>query len=157
MSERRRNRGYRPKSTAEIARNMSAIRSCDNRTEVTLRSELHALGLRFRLHSSALPGRPDIIFPRSKTVVFVDGDYWHGRVLREQGVDDLVAHYTPKQRKYWVPKLQRNVARDEIVTARLEQDGWLVLRFWESDAKRDPAGLAKKIATVVRRRAGGSS
>lgn len=71
----------------------------------------------------------------------------------ERGIEDLHAYYTPKQREYWVPKLQRNVARDEMVTRRLEEDGWLVLRFWESDVKRDPAGLAKKIAKAVRRRA----
>src|SRR4051794_32786568 len=100
------------KGTAEIARNMSAIRSANNRTEAALRKALHARGLRYRKQSSALIGKPDIVFPSAKVAVFVDGDYWHGRLLREKGLEAVTSYYSERQRDYWVAKLQRNVTRD---------------------------------------------
>src|SRR6202023_2421361 len=81
-----RTRPYRPKSAEEIRRNMSAIRSTDNRTERLLRSALHRRGLRFRKYVSDVPGRPEIVFRREHVAVFVDGDYWHCRVLQERGL-----------------------------------------------------------------------
>lgn len=142
----------RPKSRDEIARNMSAIRSHDNRTEVVLRKTLHAMGFRYRKYMAGLPGRPDIVFPRGKVVVFVDGDYWHGRLVRERGIDALRGYYTVEQQPYWIDKLSRNVSRDDRVTAELQSLGWQVLRFWESDIKKDVGRAAHRVASVVRRR-----
>jgi DNA mismatch endonuclease (patch repair protein) len=142
----------RPKDRDEIARNMSAIRSRDNRTESQLRRALHRMGFRYRKYSAGLIGRPDIVFPTEKVAVFVDGDYWHGRMVREGGFEALESYYTRKQQTYWVAKLSRNVARDDRVTAELQVLGWKVLRFWESDIKRDVAPAARRVATTVRRR-----
>jgi DNA mismatch endonuclease (patch repair protein) len=142
----------RPKDRDEIARNMSAIRSRDNRTESELRRSLHRLGLRYRKYSAGLIGRPDIVFPAEKVAVFVDGDYWHGRMVREGGIEALQSYYTRKQQTYWVGKLSRNVARDDRVTAELQALGWKVLRFWESDIKKDVASAARRVAATVRRR-----
>lgn len=143
---------YRPKSREEIARNMSAIRSRENKTEAALRRALHAMGLRYRKYREGLPGRPDIVFPREKVAIFVDGDYWHGRAVRERGVEYLRSYYTSRQQEYWVNKLTRNIARDDRVTECLREMGWQVLRFWESDIKRDVRPAAKLIASLVRRR-----
>lgn len=145
---------YRPKSREEIARNMAAIRSKDNRTEAALRKALYAMGFRYRKYVAGIPGRPDIAFLREKVAVFVDGDYWHGRVIRERGVDALRSYYTEKQRTYWIEKLCRNVARDDRVNEELGAMGWLVLRFWESDIKKNIGNAAVQVASVVRDRRG---
>src|SRR4051812_24354610 len=111
-----------PAVTSKI---MSAIRSKENRAEVGLRKKLHALGLRYRKYSKDLPGKPDIVFRTARVAVFVDGDFWHSRVLREQGLSALKATLTMNTKQYWLAKFQRNVARDMRVTTELEDAGWL--------------------------------
>ena len=140
---------YRPKSKEEVYRNMSAIRSRDNRTELALRSKLHSLGLRYRLHSSTVFGKPDIVFPRGKVAVFVDGDYWHARLLREHGLGAVRESIRGEGQDYWIKKFSRRVERDDEVTAALESEGWLVIRFWESEVKRDIETAAAEIRRVV--------
>lgn len=115
------------------------------------------MGFRYRKYSAGLIGRPDIVFPTEKVAVFVDGDYWHGRMVREGGVEALESYYTRKQQTYWVAKLTRNVSRDDRVTAELQALGWKVLRFWESDIKKDVAPAARRVAATVRRRRGTSA
>jgi DNA mismatch endonuclease (patch repair protein) len=104
------------------------------------------------LYVQGLHGKPDIVFPGSRVVVFVDGDYWHCRVLVEEGIDALRARLRTPSRDYWLTKFQRRVVRDREVTERLCEEGWLVVRLWESDVKRDLDKTARKIAAVVRRR-----
>lgn len=106
---------------------MGSIRSVENATEVALRSALHRLGLRFRKYVRGLPGRPDIVFPAARTAVFVDGDYWHARLLVEEGPGALarrLARLPAEARSYWRKKFKRRVARDREVTAALEAKGW---------------------------------
>jgi DNA mismatch endonuclease, patch repair protein len=144
---------YRPKDPAEVHRNMSAIRATENRTERALRSALHRLGLRYRKYTTSLPGRPDIVFPSKKVAVFVDGDYWHARVLQEKGSRAFRATVKKKAtRSYWLAKLRRNVERDRAATNTLRKAGWLVVRLWESDTKRDVQRAAERIARALRRR-----
>lgn len=134
---------------------MAAIRSTENRTETALRRALHGLGLRYRKYRNDLPGRPDIVFPKARVVVFVDGDYWHGRVLIDGGPDALetkVGRLAEPSRTYWRDKFTRRVQRDRDITAALRSKGWLVLRFWESDLRKDVDPAARRIATAVRRR-----
>lgn len=130
---------------------MSAIKSRDNRTELALRSALFALGLRFRLHPSKVAGKPDIVFPAARVAVFVDGDFWHARVLREQGRQALKNRVSGSNSDYWIGKFMRRVVRDDEVTATLEYQGWTVVRFWESDIRRTidetAAAIAKLVAT----------
>lgn len=146
MEERK---AYRPKPRAEIARNMSAIRSTGNQTETALRKALFRLGYRYRKYSRDLVGRPDIVFPTEKVAVFVDGDYWHGRVLAERGPDVLYTTLRTENRGYWMNKFQRRVARDREVTEALRADGWHVLRLWESDVKRDLQSAVETVAAAV--------
>lgn len=130
---------------------MSAIRSTNNQTELALRKRLHAMGFRYRLYSADLPGKPDIIFPSERVAVFVDGDYWHGRLLVEHGLE-AVAKKVRRNPDYWVAKFKRNVARDAQVTKMLRQRGWLVVRLWESDVKKDVSHAASVVARAVKRR-----
>jgi DNA mismatch endonuclease (patch repair protein) len=124
---------------------MSAIRATENATEKALRSALHRAGLRFRKYVKGLPGKPDIVFPTARVAVFVDGDYWHARVLRESGPGALEATLRTDSRDYWREKFHRRVLRDDQVTEELVGAGWKVLRFWESEVKAD---LERIVATV---------
>jgi DNA mismatch endonuclease (patch repair protein) len=143
------NREYKPKSDAEISRNMSAIRSSLNQTEVALGKALHARGFRYRKYVRNLPGKPDFAFVRAKVAVFVDGDFWHARVLREGGISALQSILRTPRRSYWIDKFDRRMKRDDYVTMTLESEGWKVIRLWESDVKRDIDQAAKLISTEV--------
>jgi DNA mismatch endonuclease (patch repair protein) len=117
---------------------MSRIRGKNTQPERTLRSALHKLGLRFRLHKAGLPGKPDLVFARHKTVVFVHGCFWH----RHPGCN--IAS-TPKTNKaFWMKKFARNVARDREVDALLKALGWKVLVAWECELAT--AGRAQSTA-----------
>ncbi len=133
----------------EIARNMSAIRATGARTEKQLRSVLHGMGFRFRKNYSGLPGKPDIVFTKERIAVFIDGDYWHGRQLKERGAEYLHAYFTEKQQEYWNAKLKRNVERDVAVTDELTRENWNVIRLWESDVRRYLMDTALQLADVV--------
>ena len=135
---------------------MSAIRSTGGKTEVALRSLLHRRGLRFRKNYAKLPGKPDIVFTRARVAVFIDGDYWHGRVLRERGAEALEQRMKTSNRAYWIAKFTKRVERDDYVTATLEDDGWTVVRLWESDVRKDVNRAAEVVELCVRScRAGG--
>lgn len=153
-------KSYKPKSRAEVSRNMSAIRSGENRTEVALRRALHAMGLRYRKYAKDLVGRPDIVFPRSRVLVFVDGDYWHARELVEDRGNSLrsrLKRLSEPSRVYWTTKFERRVARDREITELLQREGWMVIRLWESDVRADLGRAALRIARSVRRRSSGAT
>lgn len=87
----------------------------------------HALGHRFRLHKRDLPGRPDLVFPRARKVIFVHGCYWHGHGCPKGQL--------PKSRvEYWGPKIARNRQRDAEAVDKLEQEGWSVMTIWQCEA-----------------------
>lgn len=110
--------------------NMSRIRSKNTKPEVAVRSMLHRLGIRFRLHRSDLPGKPDIVMTKRKTVVFVHGCFWH----RHPGCKYA---YEPKSRtSFWQAKFQQNVARHQQVEAELERLGWRTVVVWECETSR---------------------
>lgn len=123
---------------------MSSVRGKNNRAEVALRKALWRRGFRYRLYAKDLPGTPDIVFRRHKLAVFVDGDFWHGRVLRERGPGALAASIRTERRDYWIAKIEKNAARDITSVERLEALKYAVLRFWERDILKDvtPAVVA---------------
>jgi DNA mismatch endonuclease (patch repair protein) len=136
---------------------MAAVRSRDNAAEVLLRRELSRRGLRYRLQprraaGNVVPGRPDIVFVNARVIAFVDGDFWHGRVLLQRGRRALATQFRPALRKWWQAKIGGNVARDRRVTASLRAGGWMVLRFWESDVFRSVERVADVVERAVRRR-----
>ena len=121
------------------SRNMAAIRGKDTAPELAIRRILHAMGMRFRLHRKDLPGSPDIVLPRHRTVVFVHGCFWH----RHEGCRYTT---TPKTRQeFWLAKFESNVFRDRRNQARLEQLGWNVLVVWECELRK-PEALRRRIA-----------
>lgn len=128
--------------TPERSRNMAAIRGKDTAPELAVRRMLHGMGLRFRLHRKELPGRPDIVLPRHRTVVFVHGCFWH----RHQGCRFTT---TPKtRREFWQAKFDGNVARDRRNQAELVQLGWRVIVVWECEL-RDVAALRDRLVSEL--------
>jgi DNA mismatch endonuclease, patch repair protein len=140
---------YQPRDTRVTSRVMSAIKSKDNKTEVALRKELHRRGYRYRVHARNILGSPDIAFTRAKVAVFVDGDFWHGRILREEGEAAFRERMKTKRRDWWREKLQKNIDRDREVTLRLRAEGWTVLRFWESDITCDIVKAADAVGDLI--------
>jgi DNA mismatch endonuclease, patch repair protein len=109
---------------------MARIKGKDTGPEKAVRSILHALGYRFRLHRRSLPGSPDIVFPGRKAVVCVHGCFWHGHGCKQ-------ASYAPKSNAdFWSRKLTQNIARDARTRAELEALGWRVLVVWECEIKK---------------------
>ncbi len=122
-----------PETTHKI---MSAIKAKDTRPELALRKELWRRKLRYRKNYKKLPGKPDIVFPRVRLVVFCDGDFWHGHNWAIRGYGSLESELR-RYSKTWADKISRNIQRDERINKELESLGWRVLRIWESDIKAD--------------------
>jgi DNA mismatch endonuclease (patch repair protein) len=116
---------------------MAKVRNRDTAPEILVRKILHAAGFRFRLYRRDLPGRPDIVLPRHRKVIFVHGCFWHG-------------HDCPRGKRpttnmeFWNAKLDKNIARDAAVRAELEKLGWSVLTVWECETK-DRVTLTKTL------------
>ncbi len=119
--------------------NMSRIRDRDTKPERQVRSMLHRMGYRFRLNRSDLPGKPDIVLPRYRTVVLVHGCFWHRHKRCKYA-------YTPKSRQqFWKSKFSKNVERDQKVIRALKELGWRVLLVWECEL-RAPQRLMDKLS-----------
>lgn len=120
---------------------MQAVKSKNTRPELVVRSLLHRLGYRFRLHRKDLPGTPDIVFPSRKATIFVHGCFWHGHGCR---IGQL-----PKSRlAYWTPKIAANGARDDRKQAALAAAGWRSLVVWQCELK-DSEALARKLGKFL--------
>ena len=117
---------------------MKRVRRQDTAPEVAVRRYLHAAGLRFRLHSRDLPGTPDIVLPKYKTVVFVHGCFWHGHDCKRG------ARAPKGNAAYWRAKIARNRTRDAAVLKTLRAGGWRTLVIWECET-RDAARLAARL------------
>ncbi|TBA20986.1 very short patch repair endonuclease [Rhizobium ruizarguesonis] len=128
-------------ATAAVRRRMQRTARNDNAFERTVRSLLHAQGLRYRIHFP-LPGLKrmtcDIAFPKLKIAVFLDGCFWHGCEIHPPAVK--------KNINFWLEKIERNRTRDALATAHLEEANWRVLRFWEHETAED---IAETIFSAV--------
>jgi DNA mismatch endonuclease (patch repair protein) len=117
--------------------NMARIRSKDTSPEIILRKLVHGLGYRFRLHRKDLPGKPDLVFPSRKKVIFVHGCFWHQHPGCREG-------RVPGSRlEYWGPKLLRNQQRDTGAQAALKAHGWGYLVVWECELKNAKGALKR--------------
>lgn len=124
------------------SRMMAGIRNRDTAPERAVRRELYGLGIRYRLHNGKLPGRPDIVIGRLRTVIFVHGCYWH----RHPGCR---LAYTPKSNvEFWLAKLQGNAARDARNQDRLTELGWRVIVIWECET-RERVVLRERLAKLL--------
>ena len=124
-------------------RNMQAVKNKDSQIELLLRQELWSRGLRYRKNVNRLYGKPDIVFISKKLAVFCDSEFWHGYNWEERK-KDFKSH-----QEFWIPKIERNMERDAEVTAKLESEGWTVLRFWGNEIKKNTAQCADIIEKAV--------
>jgi DNA (cytosine-5)-methyltransferase 1 len=132
----------------DISAIMRKVRASDTTPEVEFRKALWARGLRYRANSAKLPGKPDIVLAAHKTVIFIDGDFWHGGQWERRNLSSLEDQFQQTaSRDYWLKKIRRNMRRDCAVTAELMSQGWTVIRFWESDVRNN---LEECVGTTLR-------
>ena len=128
---------------AQRSYNMSRIRSANTKPEMLVRKFLHAQGFRYRLHDKKLPGRPDIVLPKYKTLVFVNGCFWHGH-------ENCQYYVVPKTRtNWWLHKIETNKANDAKAVKALQKKGWKIITVWECKLK--PAAIDKTLAALLRK------
>ena len=122
---------------------MSQIKGKDTKPEMLVRKFLHAEGFRYKLHDKTLPGKPDLVLPKYKTIIFVHGCFWHGH--------EGCKYYTvPKTRtEWWLNKITRNIANDAKAVMALKKDGWKIITIRECDLK--PAKVEKTLTKLLLR------
>jgi DNA mismatch endonuclease (patch repair protein) len=123
---------------------MSKIRSSDTKPELTLRRKLWGQGFRFSRRISELPGKPDIVLQRQKVAIFIDGEFWHGYRWQEK------RRKLKANRSYWIPKIERNIRRDNQNNRILKKAGWKILRFWEHEITEGSPRCITKIKKMIR-------
>lgn len=126
---------------AQRSERMSRVRGRDTKPEVAVRRIVHGMGYRFRLHRKDLPGKPDIMLPRHRAVIFVHGCFWH----RHEEPSCALARLPKSRLEFWEPKLEANRLRDIRNKEALEAAGWRVLTIWECEVRE-----AQEIAGKVR-------
>lgn len=123
----------------ERSKIMKAIKRKDTQVELLLRKALYKRGIRYRIDYGKLPGRPDIAVTSKRIAIFCDSEFWHGRNWEEK------KEKIKTNREYWIPKIERNIARDKQNNKKLLETGWVVLRFWESEILRSIESVCEKI------------
>ena len=131
------------KTKEQISYNRQQVKNKDSKIEVLLRKKLWSRGLRYRKNVNRIYGKPDIVFIGKKVAVFCDSEFWHGYNWEERK-KDFKSH-----QEFWIPKIERNMERDAEVTAKLESEGWTVLRFWGNEIKKNTAQCADIIEKAV--------
>ena len=107
--------------------NMSQIRGKNTKPEMLVRKFLHSNGFRYGLHNKSLPGKPDIVMRKYKTIIFIHGCFWHGHVGCKRFV-------LPKSNQsYWIPKIEANISRDNEICTQLRKSGWKIIIIWECE------------------------
>lgn len=127
-------------------KNMQAIRNKDSDIELLLRRELWKRGIRYRKNVKSVLGHPDIVFIGKRVAVFCDSEFWHGYDWENRKND------IHTRREFWIPKIERNIQRDIEVTEGLQNEGWIVLRFWGKDIKKNVSECADIIEKTIRNR-----
>lgn len=135
-----------PRDKDMTYRIMSAIKSKDTTPERLLSKAMWKIGLRYRKHYK-IDGKPDFVFVSAKIAVFVDGDFWHGNNWKLRGLSGLEEELQCYS-KFWRNKITRNIERDNRVNNALDKKGWLVLRFWESDIRKNTNEIASCVLDI---------
>jgi len=132
------------KVSEQRSRNMSAIKSKNTKPEIKVRKILHSMGYRFRLHGKDLPGSPDIVLPKYKTVIFVHGCFWHRH-------KNCKYASTPKTRQeFWEAKFRENINRDKLNQENLSSKGWKIIVVWECEIKDKDFDLNKLFKNEIK-------
>ena len=132
------------KTQEQITYNMKQVKNKDSKIEILLRKELWNRGLRYRKNVKKILGKPDLAFIGKKIAIFCDSEFWHG-----YDWDNKNKEFKSHQ-DFWIPKIERNMARDKEVTETLENSGWTVLRFWGKDIKKNLQACADEIERTVK-------
>lgn len=132
-------------TTSERSKIMGKIRGKNTKPELAFRKALWAAGYRYRIDYKKLIGKPDIVLNRYKTVIFIDGEFWHGHNWEER------KHKIKTNREFWIPKIERNIQRDNEVNVALEDLGYTIFRFWETDVKKNLDTCLQKVLTSLRK------
>lgn len=125
-------------------KNMQHIRAQNTTPEIVLRKALWRKGIRYRKNYNQLPGTPDIVLTHQRIAIFVDGDFWHAK-----GYENNPGEQVGTNKDFWVKKLSRNVERDKEVNDVLTEQGWLVLRFWESDVLNNLDACVNQVLSYI--------
>ena len=134
------------KTQEQIHKNMQNVRNKDSVIEIKLRSLLWKKGYRYRKNVNSIYGHPDIAFIGKKIAIFCDSEFWHGYDW-ENRKKDFKSH-----QDFWIPKIEKNIARDKEVNDALAADGWIVLRFWGQQIKKDVKACADLIVAALKER-----
>jgi len=121
-------------TTPERSKIMSQIRGKNTKPELVFRKALYKAGYRYRIDYKKLVGRPDIVLKKYKTVIFIDGEYWHGHNWEKRKAK------IKTNREFWIAKIERNMQRDREVNQELSELGYKIFRFWESEIKNELEG-----------------
>ena len=135
------------KTKEQISYNMRRVKNKDSDIELALRKELWNRGLHYRKNVGSVFGKPDIAFIGKKIAIFCDSEFWHGYDWEKRKED------FKSRRDFWIPKIERNIQRDKEVTQKLQDEGWVVLRFWGRDIKKNVCMCADIIQKVWSERA----
>ena len=131
-------------TTKKRSKIMGRIRGKNTKPEMMFRKALWARGIRYRVHSRALPGKPDISIQKYNLAIFIDGEFWHGYNW------DSVKDRLQTNRSFWIPKIERNMQKDVEVTAALSRMGYTVFRFWEGEVKKDLERCVNDVEGYIR-------
>jgi len=124
--------------------NMSKIKGKNTKPEILVRKFLFSKGFRFRIHSINLPGKPDIVLPKYKSIIFINGCFWHGH-------KDCRYFVIPKTRTdWWIEKINKTKSRDDLVFNELTNLGWTVYRIWTCEINKDGSGRLNKLVDEIR-------
>lgn len=134
------------KTAEQISYNMRQIKNKDSKIEVMLRKELWKRNMRYRKNVKRIYGNPDIVYIGKKLAVFVDSEFWHGYDW-ERRKNDFKSN-----KEFWIPKIERNIRRDIEVTTKLQNEGWIVLRFWGNEIKKNVVKCADEIELIYKER-----
>jgi len=122
---------------------MSNIKSNNTSIEILLRKMLWHEGIRYRKNDKRLPGKPDIAITKYKIAIFCDGELWHGKNWEEK------KETIKSNREYWIPKIERNIIRDIENEKKLENMGWIVIRFWGNKIKKELTSCVKQVKDII--------
>jgi len=134
------------KTADQISYNMRQVKNKDSKIELALRKALYVRGIHYRKNVTSILGKPDIAFIGLKIAVFCDSEFWHGYNW------DVRKNDFKTNREFWIPKIERNMSRDKEVTAQLESEGWVVIRFWGKEILADPDRCAQVIENTIKAR-----
>ncbi len=125
---------------------MRQVKNKDSDIELILRKELWRRGLRYRKNVQKIEGKPDLVFNNGKVAVFCDSEFWHGYDWENRKED------FKSNREFWIPKIERNMERDKEVNEILKSQGWVVIRFWGKQIKKETAACADIVEQVLKER-----